>query len=257
MPDTIKLHYSSSKTNWGDQLSPVICQLLSGCEIQYGKISNCDMIAIGSILSRAKEHFFAKRIHVWGSGFIEPVPKHKTRHYIHAVRGRKSAQLLTNADVKVFGDPGLLCDQLIPNHKDIAKQHQIGIVPHYSERQHPDVISFLEKCPEIKFIDIFSGITAFLEQLATCEFILSSSLHGLIAADALGIANCRFKLGQKIVGGDFKFEDYYSIYNIAVPTSITLDVFSAKLIDQIVTGYRRPEIDIIKQSLIDAFPFGR
>ena len=58
------------------------------------------------------------------------------------------------------------------------------------------------------------------------------------------------------MGGDFKFEDYYSIYHIAVPTPITLDVFRAKLIDQIVTAYRRPEIDIIKQSLIDAFPFG-
>ncbi len=252
---TIKLYYSSSKKNWGDQLSPIICKEISGCNIVFAKITDCDMIAIGSILSRIKEHIFAKKIHVWGAGFIEPVRKHKTRHYIHALRGRKSAQLLTNVDVKVFGDPGLLCDRLIPNHNDIPKKYDLGIIPHYSERNHPVLLAFMEKNPEIAFIDVFSETLQFLQKLASCRFILSSSLHGLIAADSLCIPNCRFILTDKIVGGDFKYEDYYSTFDIALPISIKLEDFSFKLQDQITASYERPNLDEIKKSLANAFPF--
>lgn len=255
MPEPIKLHYSSSKKNWGDQLSPVICKLVSGREALYAKITNCDMVSIGSILSRAKEHLFAKRIHVWGSGFIEPVRKHKTRHYIHALRGKKSAQILTNVDVKVFGDPGLLCDKLIPGHESIPKQYDLGIVPHYSQRRHPDVLVFLKRHPQSLFIDIFSETLPFLQKLASCRFILSSSLHGLIAADALCIPNCRFKLSENIFGGDFKFEDYYSIFDIVLPMPVMLNEFSLKLQDRNTKNYTRPNLNSIKQSLINAFPF--
>jgi pyruvyltransferase len=252
---TIKLYYSSSKKNWGDQLSPVICKKVSGCDVVYADVTDCDMIAIGSILSRVKEHFFARKIHVWGSGFIEPVRKHKTRHYIHALRGKKSAALLTNAEVKVFGDPGLLCNLLIPNHNDIPKQFDLGIIPHYSEREHPEFIKFMNKNPGIAFIDVFSDTIPFLQKLASCRFILSSSLHGLIASDSLGIPNCRFILSGNIVGGDFKYEDYYSIYDMPLPKFITLDEFSLKLKDKITANYERPSLDEIKQSMINAFPF--
>ncbi len=252
---TIKLYYSSSKQNWGDQLSPVICKTISGCDVVYAKVTDCDMIAIGSILSRVKEHIFAKKIHVWGTGFIEPVKKHKTRHYIHALRGKKSAQFITNVDVKVFGDPGLLCDQLIPNHSEIPKQYDLGIIPHYSERNHPELLAFINNNPGIAFIDVFSETLPFLQKLASCRFILSSSLHGLIAADAFGIPNCRFKLTDKIVGGDFKYEDYYSIFDIELPFSIKLEEFSLKLQNQITSSYKRPNLDEIKKSLANAFPF--
>lgn len=256
---TIKLHYSSSKENWGDRISPVICKMVSGCEVVHAKVTDCDMIAVGSILSRVKEHIFAKRIHVWGSGFIQPVRKHKTRHYIHALRGKKSADILINVDVKVFGDPGLLCDRLIPGHESVAKRYEVGIVPHYSQRNHPEVLTFLKKHPEAFFIDIFSKPLEFLHKLSHCQFIISSSLHGLVAADSLGIPNCRFRVVNKddIVGGDFKFEDYYSIYDVDLPPTITLTEFSPLLKDDIMRSYSRPNLPAIKESLIAAFPFPR
>lgn len=254
--EKIKLHYSSGKENFGDRISPVICKMVSGCDVVHAKITDCDMVAIGSILSRAGEHIFAKRIHVWGSGFIQPVKKHKTRHYIHALRGKKSADLLTNVDVKVFGDPGLLCDKLVPGYKSIPKQYDIGIVPHYSQRSHPDVSAFLKKYPDALFIDVFSKPEEFLQKLILCRFIISSSLHGLIAADALDIPNCRFKLLKDvIVGGDFKFEDYYSIYDIELPQTIILSQFAFAMQDKITRSYSRPNLPAIKKALIDSFPF--
>ena len=50
----------------------------------------------------------------------------------------------------------------------------------------------------------------FLEKMAGCETILSTSLHGLIFAEALGLPNLWIKgYGQAVVD-DFKFNDWFS-----------------------------------------------
>ena len=61
----------------------------------------------------------------------------------------------------------------------------------------------------VKIINITSGVYEFIDQLKECELILSSSLHGLIAADAYGIPNYRVNLSTLIHGGDFKYKDHY------------------------------------------------
>ena len=48
--------------------------------------------------------------------------------------------------------------------------------------------------------------------MMSCICILSSSLHWLIFADSLGIPNRRIVLSDEIIGGDLKFDDYYSVY---------------------------------------------
>lgn len=55
---SIKLFYFNHNQNWGDQYSPVICQMLSGCPIVHAQPGKCDMMAVGSILTRLKEVFF-------------------------------------------------------------------------------------------------------------------------------------------------------------------------------------------------------
>ena len=45
--------------------------------------------------------------------------------------------------------------------------------------------------------------------MCACEVIVSSSLHGLIIADAYGIPTVWAKFGNDINGNDFKFYDYY------------------------------------------------
>ena len=47
-----------------------------------------------------------------------------------------------------------------------------------------------------------------IHEIAKCEHILSSSLHGLVVADALGIPNGWIKLSDRVVGDGFKFKDY-------------------------------------------------
>jgi polysaccharide pyruvyl transferase WcaK-like protein len=55
---------------------------------------------------------------------------------------------------------------------------------------------------------------AFLNKLQSCEVVISSAMHSLIAADSLGMPNIRIKISDNITGGDYKFKDYYSVFGI-------------------------------------------
>jgi len=81
---TLKLYWSRSKPNFGDAMSPLICERLAGCPVVYAAKRRCDMVALGSLLDRFKERLFHPRIHVWGTGFIETGSPRKSRFHYHA-----------------------------------------------------------------------------------------------------------------------------------------------------------------------------
>ena len=60
----------------------------------------------------------------------------------------------------------------------------------------------------VKIIDICAGEKEFINELLEVENVISSSLHGLIMADAYGIPNARVNISNKLIGGHFKFKDY-------------------------------------------------
>ncbi|HQA91106.1 MAG TPA: hypothetical protein PK316_15725, partial [Sedimentisphaerales bacterium] len=89
-----------------------------------------------------------------------------------------------------------------------------------------------------------------------CECVLSSSLHGLIVADAFGVPNAWLKLSDKVRGNDFKFRDYYSVYDLdekVIP--LRIEQVDRHAIDGIITNHDRPGLETIKERLLDAFPF--
>ena len=52
--------------------------------------------------------------------------------------------------------------------------------------------------------------TDVIDLIVNSDYVFSSSLHGLIIAEAYGIPNYRIKISDLIIGGDFKFDDYYA-----------------------------------------------
>lgn len=237
-------------------MSPLICERLVGCPVVYAPKRRCDMVALGSLLDRFKERLFHPRIHVWGTGFIESDRPRRSRFHYHAVRGKHSAQLIHGPTIETFGDPGLLADMLWPELKKTAKRYRVGLVPHYEDRSESTVQTVANALGPCTIIDVFDDVTDVLRQIASCECVLSSSLHGLIVADAFGVPNAWIKLSEKIRGDDFKFRDYYSIYGLDQHTApLRADQVAKQKIDELMENHNRPELETIKHRLIEAFPF--
>lgn len=239
-------------------MSPLICERLAGCRVVYASKRRCDLVAMGSLLHRFRERFFHPRIHVWGTGFIEAGPVRRSRFHYHAIRGRHSAALIQSPTIRTFGDPGLLADVLWPELKKTAKRYRVGLVPHYEDRSDSQIQTLANALRSCTTIDVFSDVAEVLRQIAGCECVLSSSLHGLIVADAFGVPNAWIKLSQRIRGDNFKFRDYYSVFDLDEHVSaLTPHAIDDRTIDRIISEYKRPHLDRIKQELIEAFPFHR
>ena len=62
---------------------------------------------------------------------------------------------------------------------------------------------------DIKFISFNSSAENFVDQVLTCNHVISSSLHGLIIAHAYLVPTMAIKISENVEGGDFKFSDHY------------------------------------------------
>jgi pyruvyltransferase len=258
----LKLYWSTSlqngRRNFGDWLSPVLCEKLSGRPIEHARPNRCDLVGMGSILAKVKNRFWNRTIDIWGTGLIADIGPFRCPHRIHAVRGWKTARCIVGQDITVVGDPGLLCSMLAPADVARHKKFRIGLIPHYVDQNHPLVLEFIRRHDEARLIDVFTDIVPFIHEVAACEAILSSSLHGLITADALGVPNAWMRPSDRVWGEDFKYHDYYSIYgrDQITPFNLRSDTSEADVL-ALVEHYARPGLAGIKQQLMDAFPFKR
>ncbi|MBR7143929.1 MAG: polysaccharide pyruvyl transferase family protein [Lentisphaeria bacterium] len=176
------------------------------------------------------------------------------------MRGNLTKQLLEkitgqNYDIPL-GDGGLLIPRLLPDMP--VKKYAVGIIPHFIEENMPELQAIQSKIPESTIISPLGNPLLTAEKIAECETVLSSSLHGLIAADAFNIPNRQMVLSNRIKGGYFKYKDYYSVYGkeIAPLTANELlnDCITA---DTIRNAYDIPfnQIQEIQEKLLEAFPF--
>ena len=245
----------ASQRNFGDYLSPLIVEAVSGRSVEYAPLKEAEMMAIGTILAnehKAKRYGFKRRIHVWGSGCGQPEERFSARHFYHAVRGKETFQrVLGQPAIPALGDPGLLAEMLV---KPPMKQHKIGFVAHYVDRDRPEAVAFAAM-EGVHAINVFEEPREVLRQIAACEFIVSSSLHGLVVADAYGVPNLRVRLSHGLID-ELKFDDYYSAFNLSAPKPLTPDKLEslAAAPEWIADGYSRPDLAGIQDGLIKHFP---
>lgn len=187
--------YQYNHKNVGDNLTKPILEyfLNDTIEIVDPWIKN-KLLGVGSII-----HFASENDIIWGSGLISSNPVQLKNCNILALRGKLSANLL-KSDCNVFGDPAVLMP-LIYN-PTIEKIHKIGIIEHYVDKG-------LYKGDGHR-IDVLLDWKSFINELKSCEYIKSSSLHGMILAEAYGIPCEWITLSNNIIGNGFKFRDYLS-----------------------------------------------
>ena len=220
---TLKLYWAGRtqyrkgpKHNFGDIISPLLFNHFNIPFQEVAAPNEANILCIGSIAQRAR----SKTI-ILGSGIIRGKIKLKKDCEWRLVRGpRTRAAVIANGGqcTERYGDPALLLPLICePAEK---KEYKIGYIPHYSEiRLFKKKYNQLIKDRNNLLINVKNNNPLKVAKAITkCEYIVSSSLHGIIAAHAYGIPAAWFDLGE-IDGDGTKFHDYYESVNLKAQLS--------------------------------------
>jgi len=224
--------------NMGDLLNKDMLESLFRIKIQRVNYGESNLSAIGSSLSYALYSSQLKvrmrqriiRIlkndpfYIWGTGFIS-YNAHEDNKFrfrnirVLSLRGNLSknrVEKILGKELSIpTGDGGLLVDRWIGENP--PKKYHIGIIPHFKEQDSPILSEMKKMYSDSVIIDLRKKPIDVVKEIASCETILSSSLHGLIVADSFHIPNKHILLypyGERMLGDGFKFADYYSSYGL-------------------------------------------
>jgi pyruvyltransferase len=227
-----------------------------GYKVVWAQPDQCDLVGVGSILELVNDLSLGKTFYAWGSGYIredsDPVGENIK---CVATRGHLSASRFSSPP-KALGDPGLLVPLAFEPSKE--KKYRLGVVPHYVDVDSDAYVAFLEEHQDVHVINPLWDVSKVIEEITACEALVSSSLHGLIIADAYDVPNIHMTFSDKLVGGDYKFDDYYSVFPDGTCNRKPLEESIDDLASWIIDGYQPIDPDILKgiqQGLIGAFPF--
>lgn len=244
IPKKVNLMYwktKDGKDNVGDLLSKIIFDyMLDDLNLKNHWLKNTYKISvIGSIIQAIKG-----ATTVWGSGLltearISELDK-SAKLDIRAVRGPESKRVLENAGYnvpEVFGDPAILLPKFYePKEKKIR---DYVIIPHFSRLEryagYENIVSTLT-----------SDWQCFIDSIVNSKFVISSSLHGVIIAEAYGIPAI---LLDDLEYDLFKYNDYYMStgrkkFKLAKNINEAFEIGPESV----------PDLSKLRKGLIDSFP---
>lgn len=284
--ETIYQYWFNRYNNIGDLLGPWIVQKLAPhCEVRYASyvtkmeafrivvgallhfrmpareywdrlfISQPILFAIGSILDHCNEH-----VVVWGAGFQNEGETCGPGKFL-AVRGPETKNRLKEigypiAETIALGDPALLMPELY--NPRVEKKHSVAIVMHLSDKEY-----ISEHFRDYHLIDVETeGVEPFIDDLCSCEKVLTTSMHGLILAHAYGIPALWMR--QNWIGSDgFKFKDYFG--SVGLPYMAPLAASEVEKMDredvlnlfadESTTLPRAEVLHHLRKGLLSSFPF--
>ena len=299
--EPLPLSWAGSSTdmdylNFGDALSPVMVALLSGRKIRRvpTRSKSLRMAAVGTI-----GHGFADgEVWFWGTGcsnwknpsaaLEERVPftvPPQSKFVVTATRGPVSEQLLAGPDGPkpgVYGDPVWILPQFY--RPKIEKKWKLGAILHLSELKDRSPVAIPRD--NIRRFDIPSHLAGDvhlittcapismqaigdkIDEILSCERIVSTSLHGMVIAESYGIPCLYFAPNGNVIGPaekpldpqgdlDLRIIDLYrglgqnSVMTYVQPRDQETDWHA--VMDAVDAHWRPVTLDT--RPLIDAFPF--
>jgi pyruvyltransferase len=244
----VSLRYYNQESNFGDQLSPFITESLMNKDkfelVHNDEHCKTSLISIGSFLQKATDNTF-----VFGSGIRTDPPIEPGHDYtqlnVSAVRGPLTKSVLEGKGIRcpsVFGDPALLLPRFYtPAHrKDLSEK--IALIPHFTQYESYKTVEY-----PFHLINPGADWRSVINELCSCKAVVSSSLHGLICADAYRIPNV-WLTEIAIAEADFKFRDYFASQGRPIASISTLTAFKDEVL------YKSGNtIDL--DTLVTSFPF--
>lgn len=196
-------------TNFGDHLSLVLVERIVQAPVQPCHIRSphyMKLLAIGSILSAANDGDV-----IWGSGVngkdLAPRFYRFTHLDVRAVRGPLTRQFLMEKFhikvPKIYGDPALLFPYFFPEFKKAdSPAYDYIIIPHYSEKK-----LFPKELFGNRVVYPTDPWDIVIRKILNSQFVISSSLHGIIIAETYGIPSRLLKVTKN--EPLLKYQDYY------------------------------------------------
>jgi pyruvyltransferase len=201
----VKAYWWKEVPNFGDRIAPLLLEHFADLKVEWDTISHAQVASVGSILEHIPPLWDG---YILGSGKLFEFSRlhlHTKTATVLAIRGPLSARGIAGS--YALGDPGVLADELVGIQ---PKQWDLGIIPHWQDKELASKFQALIKAPNtIKVINPSDDPLTVLRQIGACRRIVTSSLHGMIVADAFGIPR-RVEICPAMAkdGGDFKFRDY-------------------------------------------------
>jgi pyruvyltransferase len=189
--------------NIGDRLTPLLLSHFTDSVPVWAPVSAAEVVVIGSALEHIPAGWDG---HILGTGRIrEDSELHLKDARIHALRGPLSAKGVSGD--YALGDAGLLANELVDvQTRDIS----VGVMPHWSDT---DLVNWqwVQRLNPV-IISPWDDPLSVISLIGRCKKLVTSSLHGVILADAFGIPR-RTEIARRFTedpreGNLFKFKDY-------------------------------------------------
>lgn len=238
---SIPLYWWTDKPNFGDLLSPIVVSYVSGRHVRYSDAPG-KLLAIGSVLGFGAEENDC----IWGSGLRSSYLKTK-KIRVFAVRGPKTREILLGQGIEcpeIYGDPACLMPWIY--RPAVEKQYETAVLPHHSD-------SWLRQLAlknDVKLLTPCAVPKKVIDGILSARRLITSSLHGLIIAEAYGIPVVLRRDRSQKWEKHFKFLDYFfstdrqdcTVWNLSLEESL-----------KIIPDIPKPRpIDL--SQLIEAFP---
>jgi pyruvyltransferase len=188
--------WSEGVANFGDELGPHLLSRLGYRVSRVESMADAGLLASGSLLEAAATQAELGTI-VWGSGLMHGHPVDVSGLDVRAVRGHLTAQRLGVRAVTC--DPGSLVPHLYDRPR--VRRKGVTVLRHYADKRPYPWAD--------RVIDASQPVDEVIAAIGEADRLASSSLHGLIVADAWGIPTMRLH-HRAVAGGDFKWADWFT-----------------------------------------------
>lgn len=247
--------------NLGDELNYYLVKELSMLKIVNYKnlYTKCvNYCCIGSIIDTLADN----NTIIWGAGLItDKTTLNSVPLKVCAVRGVLTRNVLLSKGIQcpeVYGDPALLLPFIYDRHvvsKNKRVKKIIGVIPHVADLNNENVRR-LGNYEDVRIIRLcgYKHWHDIIDEINDCDFIISSSLHGVIISDAYNIPNVWVEFSNNVVGNGFKFRDYYSSVRKNIPEPVK--ILNSTSLEELLEYEKCWEpINIDLNKLLQACPF--
>jgi pyruvyltransferase len=196
----MRVYQHPGTDNFGDTLSIPILSRLTGRPVELAERNERGkVLAVGSILTCMRPGDV-----IWGAGVQQDQRFQADGATFLAVRGPLTRSSIDGVDVPaVYGDPGLLLP--LVHAPDVEVRHDVGVVPHFVDAEES-----AQRNRGALHVDVRAPWPDVVERIRSCRRIISTSLHGIVVAEAYGIpVMWHASYTGKLRSTNLKFQDYF------------------------------------------------